>query len=301
MAISYYYRTVPASCEHRSLFQDCPRENFVDASVSLITDVELFNTYSLRTPLTFVIFVRLRLSVRLVQFATIDLLALLYAARGDHRSWIKAFEDDLRWLAAVMPGHSYVPQQWLRICRADAKLARRVVRNACASDSARAHSFSQLSQPMRVMVQSFSRPCGKVCRSKQGYVVHQAAMHGMVSLVRWYAHNDGLCELAASSSRRGNFCVINHLRSGSPLCLLSLLLHVPHFTDAEEKVHTEAALEVSRINRKSDIKAGAASRPAFRRPWVPWRFFDLDGQPVPLHDKRHPCRCSRVQYGWMEN
>ena len=94
---------------------------FVDASTSLISDVELFHTYELRTPLAFVRFARLRLSVRLVTSATLDLLALLHAARSDHRSWIGVFEDDLKWLAVVMPEHTYRPQQWFAYCRTDAK------------------------------------------------------------------------------------------------------------------------------------------------------------------------------------
>ena len=154
-----------------------------------------------------------------------------------------------------------------------------------------------MSLPVRRMSQSFSCPCGKVCRSKQGYAVHQAAMHGRISPVRWYARGDGWCEACGMVfSNRALLC--NHLRSGSPLCLLSLLLRVPHFTAKEEAEHTALALDVSRENRKKGKVACAAMEPAFRRPWVPWKFYDLRGEHVPLDCRMHPCRNGRVQYGW---
>ena len=74
---------------------------------------------------------------------------------------------------------------------------------------------------------------------------------------------------------------------------------MPHYSDEEEKVETEATRELDR-RLKSTRKAGAAVMPAFRRPWVPWKFIDLNGASVRLSDKRYPCRTAGVQYGWNE-
>ena len=84
-----------------------------------------------------------------------------------------------------------------------------------------------------------------------------------------------------------------HLWAGSPLCLLGLLLRVPHFSEEEEKEHTEATIEIDR-RLKSTRKAGAAIMPAFRRPWVPWQFIDLESTFVDLCGTRPPCRSQRV-------
>ena len=146
--------------------------------------------------------------------------------------------------------------------------------------------------------ESFSCQCGKVCKTKQGYAVHRSAAHGATSAARWYGGSDGLCRACGMNfSSRQLLC--NHLRAGSPLCLLGLLLRVPHFSDEEELEHTEATKDLDR-RLKSTRKAGASVTPAFRRPWVPWQFIDLNGAFVGLCDKRHPCRTARVQYGWND-
>ena len=74
---------------------------------------------------------------------------------------------------------------------------------------------------------------------------------------------------------------------------------VSHFNDDEEKEYTEATKKLDR-QLKATRKAGAAIMPAYRRPWVPWQFIDLDGALVGLSDKRHPCRSARVQFGWFD-
>ena len=194
-------------------------------------------------------------------------------------------------------GTQWTPREWFTLCRSDPKLARRTVRKACESDEGRRVSLSQLSTPVQRMAASFSCPCGKVCRSKAAYAAHQASVHGKISPVRWFARADGLCE-ACGLCFSNRILLCNHLRAGSPLCLLSVLLRVPHFTDQEEKVEAETALEATRANQRQGNHASASSLPAYRRPWVPWKFFDLHSRHVPLDSPLHPCRVGRVQYGW---
>ena len=84
------------------------------------------------------------------------------------------------------------------------------------------------------------------------------------------------------------------------LCFLNIVVRIPPFSDEEELAETSVMLAADSALRKRGLKAGTSTRPAFRRPWVPFQFIDLDGADVPLCDSRHPCRNSRTQYGWFD-
>ena len=83
----------------------------------MLTDCGVLNVYNLRAPNTFVRFARLRLFVRVVAKAPFGLLALLFAARGDSKSWISAVEDDIGWIGLCSPKHTFTTKEWIIMCR----------------------------------------------------------------------------------------------------------------------------------------------------------------------------------------
>ena len=67
----------------------------------MLSDTQFYNVYEIRTPYVSVRFARLRMSVRLFCKAPFDLLALLFMAKGDHRSWLDSFITDFQWLRNI--------------------------------------------------------------------------------------------------------------------------------------------------------------------------------------------------------
>ena len=115
--------------------------------------------------MTFVRFSRLRLSVRLVNFASFNLIALLIAAKGDQRSWISAFEKDLQWMGEVAACAKFSTREWFDLCRTEPKRARRIIRTACDSEEARILSLAQFPKALVRFAEGFSCQCGKVCKT----------------------------------------------------------------------------------------------------------------------------------------
>ena len=84
------------------------------------------------------------------------------------------------------------------------------------------------------------------------------------------------------------------------LWFLNIVARIAPFSDEEEKAESHAQLAADRALTKRGLKAGAATFPAYRRPWVPHQFINLEGAIVPLSDPCHPNRDARTQYGWFE-
>ena len=83
----------------------------------LLSDAEVLNIFECRAPYTFVRFLRLRLSVRFALRATEELMALVFAARQDSRSWIKAIESDLKWARLCDDTAAFNITEWFSFAR----------------------------------------------------------------------------------------------------------------------------------------------------------------------------------------
>ena len=149
-----------------SFFRNATGEIFMAADVDLISDSTLLHTYSLRPPEAVVRFARLRLSVRIILYATLELLTLLYESRTDSRSWLKACLEDLEWMAKIGQKYTYTPAQLFALCRNSPKLARRLVREACDTSEARHISLSTIRPSVLRAIDGFVCFCGKKCATK---------------------------------------------------------------------------------------------------------------------------------------
>ena len=83
-----------------SVYRRACSEGYFDdpAAEWCLSDLELLNVYNLRAPLTTVRFARLRMSIRMLLRAPLELLVLVYHAAKDAQSWLPALRDDLRWM-----------------------------------------------------------------------------------------------------------------------------------------------------------------------------------------------------------
>lgn len=275
-------------------------EGHCDTDTPTMTDAQLYTVYELRTPLTYVRFSRLRLSIRIVRQATDELLALLYASRTDSRSWLRALLADLEWIACVNYDFKFSPAEWFDFCRSDAKAARSLVRKACDSDGARALCISQF-RPSSFTASYFSCPCGKICKTRAGYATHQYRMHGIRAPAVWYTSPDNHCQCCGMVfSCRG--LLMNHLQRGSTLCLLNIVLTCDPLSPEEEEDQRTAAA----VKRAEALLVGPnpnlAVMPAYRLTWVCKRVFDVTGTQVSPFDKRHPWYVGkgRINFGWKD-
>ena len=169
-------------------------ERYVDVEEKdFIVDSDLLHIHELRAPYAYVRFSRLRLSVRLMLKAPIELITLLFEARGDLRSWVRALEGDLEWMALASSSHTFTIEQWCELCRHAPKQARSIVRKVCDNSNARSLTLAETKPQIRRLAESLSCFCGKVLTSKAAFAVHQFKKHRIKPAVCAYANSQNAC------------------------------------------------------------------------------------------------------------
>ena len=243
------------------------------------TDTEVLNIYDLRAPYTTIRFTRLRLSIRIACKAPFPLLVLLHACRSDSKSWLKALEDDLKWLCACSVDHSYTVTQWFVFCRASPKQARSLVRMICDGAAARSISLSEQSSAIRLLQSAVSCPCGWSGTSVAAFHGHRWSAHGYIAPAQHYADgsNECRCCLVRFSSRG---LLISHLTRGSGICLLNCIIRFPPVNFAELKAARETDSILMHDNLHSGLPKHHAEVPASRGFGPLWPLYSLTGEIV---------------------
>ena len=98
--------------------------------------------------------------MRLVNKAPIELLGLLFEAKRDPRSWLKALEDDLVWMQTCDRDHTFTPIEWFALCRATPKRAKNIVRRVCDTVAARRMGTCEPSSAVWKLGQGVACECG---------------------------------------------------------------------------------------------------------------------------------------------
>ena len=159
----------------------------------MLSDVQLFHVHELRPPTVFVRFARLRSSVTIALKATYELLELLFLAKADKRSWLKALICDLEWMSRISADYLFTPESWFALCTADPSAARRTIRKACESKEGRHLAIREI-RPSIISYGAHTCHCGKVCKSIGGLATHKLLAHGDKAVTAWYADAAGLCK-----------------------------------------------------------------------------------------------------------
>ena len=253
---------------------------------STLSDNEILQVYALRSPYTMVRFSRLRLSVRLLCKAPIEVLVLIYAARNDAKSWLRALQDDIRWLGKCDPKAVFTDSEWFTFCRASPKAARTLIRKICDSDGARSLTLGEVKPAVRRLELCFSCPCGWTGKSVQAFWQHKRLAHGEHSPAQHYidSTNTCLCCNLAFSSRE---LVRNHLVR-SQFCFLNVLLRVPPLSMEELTAAKEHENALIRSRIRSGLPAHHAKDPPRRKLGPLWPLITLQGESIDIFNKRHP-------------
>lgn len=108
----------------------------LDVFSHTLSDNELLHVFQLRAPFTYVRFSRLRLSIRIFNKATAELLVLLWEGRKGARSWIAALQSDILWLNSCDDDSDFSLRSWCLFVRNVPARARTHIR-VCDGDGGR--------------------------------------------------------------------------------------------------------------------------------------------------------------------
>ena len=269
------------------VFRSAVGEDYDEDSNTRLTDSQVLGVHSIRAPYSFVRFARLRLSVRLVHRAPIQLLALIESARGGERSWLSAVEDDLAWLSFCVEDTKFSLQAWFEKCRIEPGAARALVRKACDSEQARSLSLAELKPSVARLEGQYTCFCGASLKSVTALASHKFSKHGIGNPIAKYATPDNHCMtcLLVFDNRT---LLINHLVA-SRICSLNMLLRVPPLSIEEDEEARADASTVVRSRNKAGVAPSKAIQAVFRMHGPIWRLVDLDGNHVPWTSSCHPC------------
>ena len=132
-----------------------------------LADSDIIHVYGFGAPYTVIRFLRLRLSIRLLSKAPIELLGLLYASRMDSRSWLAALLQDIAWMGACDRRASFTPLQWFRFVCEQPKQTRATIRRICDSSAARHTTLSDTRPAIRRLANGDTCFCGRIGKSEQ--------------------------------------------------------------------------------------------------------------------------------------
>ena len=279
-----------------SVYRRATSEAFTgDKHVLMVPDSELLHVHELRAPHTFVRFARLRMSIRIILRAPFEVIALIYAARKDPKSWFAAFTSDLKWMALCDPDASFTLLQWCRYVRANPKRARTLVRNICDASAARSLTIGEKLPALRELNGVCSCHCGRMFASKAALDGHRASFHLELSTVQWFADPSNVClSCLVCFSNRSGLC--SHLTYGTGVCLLNTLIRMPPLSDDVIR----AALKHERISAVARERAGLGTNlvdtPAHRLKGPLWQHIDFDGTFISVKSNRHPFGPQKRKY-----
>ena len=256
-----------------------------DPDVTL-TDSELLEVYNLRSPYTMVRFSRLRLSIRLLCRAPIQVLALLFAARKDAKSWVRALADDIAWLGKCDDKSVFTNGEWFTFVQQAPKAARTLIRRVCDGKAARSLTFGETSPAVCKLGQNFSCPCGWSGKSKGSFMLHKQLAHGQRSPSQSYideTHACFCCLLKFSTRELAR----NHLVR-SKHCFINVLLRVPPLSSEELAAISKAENAAVRARIKAGLPAHHAKAPPKRMYGPLWPLITLQGNFISPGSKAHP-------------
>ena len=252
-----------------------------------LTDAQLLEVYNIRSPYSFVRFARMRLSVRVALRAPLGLLALLFHARTDPKSWIRALEDDLRWLAVATKAEPCSIEKWFIMCRSYPKSTRSLIRKVCDSPEARSLVLGETKVRSGKILQLRTCHCGVTCKSNGGLAIHRAIKHGCFSVVSRFADPSHRC-IACLTQFSNAGLLSEHLQYGSRICFLNTLLRIQPKSDVADAFDRAVAADIKKANVHKGLHRNSADRPAYRTPGPLLRLIGLDGNLVAETSAAHP-------------
>ena len=232
----------------------CLRRAIVDMLRSLLpvsgdvacrqSDDEILRALDVILPFRLVSLMRLHVAIRLATRAPDEVLALLFAARGARRSWLKALEADFLHVShasclSELRGKSVA--DWFAFFRSDPRLARKVVTKAISHTN----WITAEEQDAERDFTTYCAVCGAPALDKQALAVHMCRAHGVKRLIRTYVDNlDCLvCGLRCASRQR----LVDHLAEKSLTCSHNYLLRYEPFpADVVRELDIRAREEISR-------------------------------------------------------
>ena len=260
-----------------------------------LSDLELLKVYNLRAPMTVVRFARLRMSVRLLLRAPLELIVLVFHAGNDTQSWLFALRDDLKWMALCQKDASFSLLEWCVFARANPKGARNLVRKVCSSAGAQSLTVAENKPKLMAMIGSFTCYCGQAFKSKAALDGHRGTFHRELHPVQHYAHEQNTClTCLVKFSNRDLLCT--HLSRGYGTCWLNMVLKVPPLSVKavrdmlkDERIHTNA-------REVAGLPQNLAEIPAFRVPGPLLVIHGFDGSIIPTTSNLHPFGPQKRKY-----
>ena len=234
--------------------------------IESLTDGEVLDVTDGMHPAAMLRFYRLRTAARLAMRSgpgCLQLLTVLFLAKGARRSWLKALEDDLEWLALHSSLFSELASMndtrvaaYFQMCRESPRaIAAATVKavNAPAVIKAAVHDVERQSVVGSSIVVDDTDTfqcdvCGYECAEYTQLQMHAAAAHGEVSeMSRKISDEFCPCCLLVFTSREA---VLGHL--GKSLICHRNVQRLPVLSDDDVR----ALVDEGRTKRQANVKSG---------------------------------------------
>jgi hypothetical protein len=260
----------------------------------MLSDAEFLRVYDLPAPYSMVRFSRLRMSIRMVLRSPFELLALLFVGRHDARSWLKALQSDLEWMAECVKETKFDLISWCAFARESPKAARTLVRKVCHSELARSVSVCEQTKAIARLDMSYNCWCGTSFNSKAALDRHKGTVHDAVTPVQWYAAGNTCFACMTSFSNREG--LIFHLSRGHGTCMLNTILRLPPISREDLDAYRKHERIATLARERAGVTQHKVDRPPIRVAGPLWLMIDLQGNRVDTSSNAHPFGPQKRKY-----